>query len=159
MKYDNLPRRGSVFAGPLLFLFLASLLLPGCQSDADRRQAAYDSLKACVNAYWKARVAGKVWQDTEECCASVEAKESGGEASRRDPVAPQVSIERFEIRGLELKTDSKRAEVKVWLEYSIPLIPTSLTNVVTERWERRDRVWHRVPSNLNAILVGAGRAD
>lgn len=117
-------------------------------------------MKACVNAYWQARVAGGTWQkDTDSCCPSIEVEGQDGKLSRRDPVAPQVSIERFEIRGLELKTDLKRAEVKVWLEYSIPLIPTSLTNVVTERWERRDRVWHRVPSNLNAILIGAGRAD
>ncbi len=157
MKYDNLPRRGSALAGSLLFLFLVACVQVGCESELDKEQAAYDSLKACVNAYWQTRVEGKVWQDTEQCCASVEAEESGGEAGRRDPVAPQISIERFEIRELNVKRDLKRAEVKVWLEYSIPLIPTSLTNVVTERWELRDGVWHRVPSNLNAILIGAGR--
>ena len=157
MKYDDLPRRGPALAGSLLFLFLVATVQVGCESEADREQEANESLKACVNAYWQARVEGKVWQDTERCCASVEAKESGGEASRRDPVAPQISIERFEIRELKVKRDLKRVEVKVWLEYSIPLIPTSLTNVVTERWELRDGVWCRVPSNLNAILVGAGR--
>ncbi len=106
---------------------------------------------------WQTRVEGKVWQDTERCCASIETKDSGGKSERRDPVAPQISIERFEIRELEVKRDLKRAEVKVWLEYSIPFIPTSLTNVVSERWKRRDGAWCRVPSNLNAILVGAGR--
>ena len=157
MKYDDLSRRGSALAGSLLFLFLAVVVQLGCESEADRQKEAYDSLKACVNAYWQARVEGKVWQDTEHCCASVEAEESGGKSGRRDPVAPQINIERYEIRELKVKRDLKRAEVKVWLEYSIPLIPTSLTNVVTERWELRDGVWSRVPSNLNAILVGAGR--
>ena len=158
MKYDSLSRRGPAFAGSLLFLFLAVFGHVGCESEVNKRQEANDSLKACVNAYWQARAEGKAWQDTERCCASVDAEESGGKASRRDPVASQVSVERFEIRELNVKTDLERAEVKVWLEYSIPLIPTSLTNVVTERWERRDGVWRRVPSNLNAILVGAGRA-
>ncbi|RLC45556.1 MAG: hypothetical protein DRH70_07280 [Candidatus Coatesbacteria bacterium] len=160
MSFGNQSRRGSAFAGPLLFLFLLLLFLPGCQNEADRRQEAYDSLKACVNAYWQARVSGKIWQkDTDTCCPSIEVKGQDGKLERRDPVAPQISIERFEIRQLHLNRDQKRAEVKVWLEYSIPLIPTSLTNVVTERWERRDRAWHRVRSNLNGILVGAGRAE
>ena len=138
---------------------MAASVQVGCESEPDKEQEAYDSLKACVNAYWQARVEGKVWQDTERCCASVEARESGGKVTRQDPVASQICIERFEIRELKVKRDLKRAEVKVWLEYSIPLIPTSLTNVVTERWERRDGVWSRVPSNLNAILVGAGRRE
>jgi len=157
VKYDNPSRRGSALAGSLLFLFLVGSIQVGCESQLDKEQEAYDSLKACVNAYWQARVEGRVWQDTERCCASVEAKESNGKFGRRDPVAPQINIERFEIRDLDVKRDLKRAEVRVWLEYSIPLIPTSLTNVVTERWELRDGVWCRVPSNLNAILVGAGR--
>ena len=158
MKYDSLSRRGPAFAGSLLFLFLAASVHVGCESEVNKRQEASDSLKACVNAYWQARVEGKAWQDTDRCCASVAAEESGGKASRRDPVASQVSVERFEIRELNVERDLNQAEVKVWLEYSIPLIPTSLTNVVTESWERRDGVWRRLPSNLNAILVGAGRA-
>jgi len=157
MKNDNLTRRGSAIAGSLLFLFLAASVQIGCEGEANREQEAYDSLKVCVNAYWQARAEGKVWQDTKRCCASVETKDSGGRPERRDPVAPQIRIERFEIRELNVKRDLKRAEVKVWLEYSIPLIPTSLTNVVNARWKRRDGAWRRVPSNLNAILVGAGR--
>ena len=157
MKYDSLTRRGSALAGSLLFLFLIVTAQLGCESEGDREQEAYDSLKACVNAYWQARVEGRAWQDTDTCCGSVEGSDSDGKSSRRDPVALEIAIERFEIRDLKVKRDLKRAEVKVWLEYTIPLIPTSLTNVVTERWELRDGAWHRIPSNLNAILVGAGR--
>ncbi|MBN1594014.1 MAG: hypothetical protein JW941_12295 [Candidatus Coatesbacteria bacterium] len=159
MTFDNLLRRGSALAGSLLFLFLVALIQTGCEGDGDPHQDAYDSLKACVNSYWQARVDGRAWQDTETCCASIpNAGPKGKESTdRQDPVDAQVSVIRFEIRELEIKRDLVRAEVKVWLEYTIPLIPTTLTNVINERWERRDSVWWRVPSNLNALLIGAGR--
>ena len=146
-------------AGPLLLLFLLASLQLFCTKAAERDKA-YEELRSCVTVYWQTRAGGKLWtKDRSGCCASVEVAGQEGRPKRQDPIARDIVIQRFELRQIELGEDLRRAEVRVWLEYTVPLIPTTLTKEITEVWERKGGVWCRKPSNLNAVLVGAGRGS
>lgn len=155
---SSLFRRGPAFAGSLLFLLWVPCLLC-CNGERDREQAT-KSLQACITAYWQARVDGKVWsEDTDACCGSIEIKTPDGQTKRIDPVAPEIGIERFKITDIKLNDALSKATAEVWVEYSLPLIPASVTKTITETWERRDDGWRRLPTNINAILVGASNRD
>ena len=147
--------RGPAFAGPLLFFIVLSLVFTSCQREATKEER-YESLKLCVNTYWEKRAKGEVWrEDTDSCCATVEIEQKNSGKTRIDPIASQIVVERFNLTDLIMSDDLTTGTVSVWLEYSIPVIPTSLNKTITEKWDWREGCWRRRASNLNAVLAGA----
>jgi len=146
--------RGSAFTGPLLCFVVIGLLAVAC-GKCEEPQDPYASLKECVKSYWQAKVEGQTWSDTDTCCGSIETQPSASETKRIDPVAREIQVERFELIDLKISEDLTHGTVKVWLEYRLPMIPTSLTKTLTETWDLQGKKWARRRSNLNAVLAGA----